>query len=253
MKRPWQIWSAFGVCLLVVLLGMAWLTYRAVALDRAEAHARRDAEQARSRAELQERVALALWRMDWTLAPLIAQEITRPSYTYRPFLAAKDAKASQGRRAELASPLLTQPSRFVVLNFDVAEGGAWMSPQSPSQVDVPDAVAAGVSPDTLVSNGMRLDELRNSVTFEQLLAQLPDTLLPPTDAHGSLGYYANRPPPRDQNVGLDDASLPAAPQQSAPPISGEPPPAASSTPLPEMSPVQSAQIEDHVGQQSVPQ
>ena len=177
-------------------------------------------KQARSRAELQERVALALWRMDWTLAPLIAQEITRPSYTYRPFLAAKDAKASQGRRAELASPLLTQPSRFVVLNFDVAEGGAWTSPQSPSQVDVPDAVAAGVSPDTLVSNGMRLDELRNSVTFEQLLAHLPDTLLPPTDAHGSSGYYANRPQPLDQSAGLADAGLPASSQQFTPPISG---------------------------------
>ncbi len=131
MKKPWQIWTAYGCCLLVVLLGMAWLTWRAVALDRAEARARREADQARRRTELQERVAMALWRMDWTLAPLIAQEITRPSYTYKSFLAAPHAKSSQGSRADLASPLLTQPSRFVVLNFDVADSGEWASPQSP--------------------------------------------------------------------------------------------------------------------------
>ena len=92
---------------------------------------------------------MALWRMDWTLAPLIAQEITRPSYTYRPFLARGTAKGGKGSRAELASPLLTQPSRFVVLNFDVADNGDWVSPQSPQPADVPDAVAAGVPPDTL--------------------------------------------------------------------------------------------------------
>ena len=39
---------------------------------------------------------MALWRMDWTLAPLIAQEITRPSYTYKSFLAAPPAKGGKG-------------------------------------------------------------------------------------------------------------------------------------------------------------
>ncbi|MHB8957221.1 MAG: sensor histidine kinase [Pirellulaceae bacterium] len=221
MKKPWQIWGVFGVCLLVVLLSMVWLTLRAVALDRAEARARHEADQARSRAELQERVALALWRMDWTLAPLIAQEITRPSYSYRPFLATKDAKAAKGRRADLASPLLTQPSRFVMLNFDVAQGGEWASPQSPPPADVPHALEAGVSPATLESNGRRLDELSKSVTFEQLLAYVPDTLLPSNNAFGMSGYYINpSETPRDAAVSrpeVNSASPPiSTPDQRAP-------------------------------------
>jgi signal transduction histidine kinase len=190
VKKPWQIWTAYGFCLIVILLGMAWLTWHAVALDRAEARARREADQARRRTELQERVAMALWRMDWTLAPLIAQEITRPSYIYKSFLA-PHAKNNQGSRADLASPLLTQPSRFVVLNFDVADSGEWASPQSPGQADIPDAVAAGVPRETLTRSADRLNELRGSVTFEQLLQRVPHTLLPANDTSGASDYYVN--------------------------------------------------------------
>ena len=47
MKSPWQIWSIFGLCVAVVLAGMAWLSARAIDLDRAEAAARRRAENGR--------------------------------------------------------------------------------------------------------------------------------------------------------------------------------------------------------------
>jgi len=196
VKRPWQIWTAYAVCLVAILAGMSWLSWRVLALDRAEAAARRAADEARQRSELQERVALALWRMDWTLAPLIAQEITRPSDAYRPFLAGPPHQ-DKTNRADLASPLLTQPSRFVVLNFDVSDDGRWGSPQNPAEADVPHAVAAGAELETLERSASRLNELRNSVTFEQLLERVPLTLLPNDDGHDAASYYENSALPVD--------------------------------------------------------
>ena len=157
---------------------MLWLTFRAVALDRAEVDARREADAARGRSELQERIALALWRMDWTLAPLIAQEVTRPSYTYRPFLSAPAAKGDPARRAELASPLLTQASPFVLVHFEVTADGTWSSPQVPSEADNGDALAAGVSNEAIHRSAQRLAELQASVTYDQLVSHVPQTLLP---------------------------------------------------------------------------
>ena len=50
---------------------MAWLTQQALRADRL----RRAAE---AEAELEQRVSLALWRMDTELAPIIAEEVIRP-------------------------------------------------------------------------------------------------------------------------------------------------------------------------------
>jgi hypothetical protein len=52
MKRPWQIWTVFGAALAVALGIMAWLTHKAIALDRAEAAARAELDLARRQAEL---------------------------------------------------------------------------------------------------------------------------------------------------------------------------------------------------------
>ena len=178
MKKLWQVWTAFAFCLAIGLIGMAWLTVRAVDLDRAEATARRDAEQAHQHTELQERIALALWRMDWMLTPLIAQEATRPSFVYRPFLKSPADKSGKSKQAAVASPLLTQPPNYVFLNFDVSADNGWTSPQSPAEVDVPQAVAAGVSSGFITGNRSKLAALGNSISFDSLLNLLPDALLP---------------------------------------------------------------------------
>ncbi len=67
MRKPWQIWLLFAFCLALVLPGMMWLSVKVLELDQAEAESQRLAER-------QEKVAAALWRMDWMLTPLIAQE-----------------------------------------------------------------------------------------------------------------------------------------------------------------------------------
>src|SRR3954465_5803431 len=96
MKRPWQVWLLFVVCVLGAFSGMAWLTRQAL-----EADARRRAAEAEAGLEqrvslalwrggngagagLWQRVSLALWGMDTELAPIIAAEVIRPPAEYRP-------------------------------------------------------------------------------------------------------------------------------------------------------------------------
>ncbi len=213
MKKPWQIWTAFGVCVSVILLSMLWLTWRAVALDQAEVDARREADAARGRSELQERIALALWRMDWTLAPLIAQEVTRPSYTYRPFLTAPASKGEPARREELASPLLTQASPFVLVHFEVAADGTWSSPQVPSEADNGYALAAGVSNEAIHRSAQRLAELQANVTYDQLVSHVPQTLLPSSMLR--LGSSGNVTPSANDANQWFDGLAPSPYQQVA--------------------------------------
>jgi signal transduction histidine kinase len=106
MKRPWQIWTVFGLCLAVVLAGMAWLSARAIELDRAEADAREQAESGQRalakenlrvelqrmetereklQTQLEKNIGQALWRMDSFMIPLLAQESFLPHAVYEPF------------------------------------------------------------------------------------------------------------------------------------------------------------------------
>lgn len=181
MKKLWHVWTAYVFCLAIGLIGMAWLTVRVVDLDRAEAEARRQAARARQQNELQERVAMALWRMDWMLTPMIAQEATRPSFVYRPFVKSPEHENRKSRTPSVASPLLTQPPVYVELNFDASPQTGWTSPQVPRQPDVAWAVDAGISSDVIEENRRKLQELNTSVSFHQLLQLLPDSFLPAID------------------------------------------------------------------------
>ena len=72
------MWPAFAAAVIVVMAAMGWTTSAVLRLDRAEAESRR-------RAQLEENVRLALWRMDSALAPLIAAEHARPVTAYQAF------------------------------------------------------------------------------------------------------------------------------------------------------------------------
>lgn len=65
--KPRHAWVAFAACLAVAAAGLAALTHRALEADRAEAAARHEAA-------VEENVRLALWRIDSTLAALVARE-----------------------------------------------------------------------------------------------------------------------------------------------------------------------------------
>jgi signal transduction histidine kinase len=65
--KPLHAWIAFAACLAVAAAGLAALTHRALEADRAEAATRHEAA-------VEESVRLALWRIDSTLAALVARE-----------------------------------------------------------------------------------------------------------------------------------------------------------------------------------
>jgi len=99
MKRPWQIWTVFGLCLAVVLAGMAWLSVRAIDLEHAETASRERAADSRRQlaaenssvqiqqieTQLEKNIGQALWRMDSFMIPLLAQESFLPHFVYQPF------------------------------------------------------------------------------------------------------------------------------------------------------------------------
>src|SRR5688572_32534347 len=108
MNRSWKTWLVFAVCALLIVGVMAGVTAIALGLDRSQA-------EARAQAELEEKVRLALWRMDSILAPLIVQESARPYFSYTAFLPADRAYSKMfspltPQEFIVPSPLLTQTS-----------------------------------------------------------------------------------------------------------------------------------------------
>ena len=142
MRKPWQIWIIYSVCLVVVVPAMVWLSIKIMELDQRQREDRVQTELARREAELQERISSALWRMDWVLTPLVAQEAARPYYLYESFYrtVAQSGPLPQGKdrlaqgeiSTELPSPILFQPSEFVQLHFQVGPGNEITSPQRPT-------------------------------------------------------------------------------------------------------------------------
>ena len=129
MRRPWKLWLAFGLCSVVMLSVMAWISQMAFRLERART-------QAQQQAEAEDSVRLALWRMDSMLAPVIAQENSRPYFTYSAFYAAERAYGKMFNplakgEVLVPSPLLTQVSTNILLHFQFDPEGRLTSPQVP--------------------------------------------------------------------------------------------------------------------------
>lgn len=167
MRRPWQIWLLFLVCLAMVVPVMVWLTRTALELDRAEAFAQQQAD-------LEEAVGSALWQMDAELTRLLAPEIARPSVFYRPFYTIAVGK---GEAQQLPSPLLMQPSPYVRLHFEIRPDNTWHSPQCPSETFYELAVANDAAPSNIQLSNDRLTELASAVRYENLLDRVPEQML----------------------------------------------------------------------------
>ena len=130
MKRTLFTCIAFGLCLAVVLAAMGWVSLTALRLEREQ-------ERARQRAALEEKVRLALWRMDSALTPLVARESARPYFVYTAFYPAERSYTrmfAEIRHGDvlLPSPLLTEKSQYVLLHFQIGPDGRVTSPQAPT-------------------------------------------------------------------------------------------------------------------------
>jgi signal transduction histidine kinase len=145
MKKPWQIWSLFVLCLMAVAIAMSWLSLKAQRLESLREADQAETELARREAELQERVSSALYRLDLKMLPLIAQEAARPQYYYQSFYDVLpppiQSEHSTGNeivalsKLHLPSPLLFQSSESVLLHFEIDRNNEIKSPQFPESSD----------------------------------------------------------------------------------------------------------------------
>ncbi|HVK57785.1 MAG TPA: HAMP domain-containing sensor histidine kinase [Candidatus Kapabacteria bacterium] len=129
MNRPWKTWFIFAICALLILGVMSWVTVIALRLDRSQT-------EARAQADLEEKIRLALWRMDSILAPLIVQESARPYFAYSAFHPAERAYSKMFNpiapsEVIVPSPLLTQVSSNILLHFQFDPVGRLTSPRLP--------------------------------------------------------------------------------------------------------------------------
>ena len=221
-RRPWQIWLAYAVSLSLAVVTLAWLTWQVLRLDEAEATAA-------AKAELDERVSAALWRMDVALSQLLATEAGRPVHAYQPLLMVQ-ASAAKGMPAKTVqaniSPLLTQPSDLVLLHFEADEEGCWVSPQCPKDDHLELALANGITTEDVQLSRQRLEQLSQATDPDLLLAQLDDEVII-TDV-GNLGdnYAFNRTGqvligsnPNDDPIQQAELANAQMPQQRAAPFS----------------------------------
>lgn len=170
MKRSRHVWILFVVCLAVLLAAMAWVSK--AALD------------ARRQAALEENVRLALWRMDFALAPLVAQESARPYFVYRPFLPVDQAygrmfNRRSGGQTLLPSPLLGQTPSQVLLYFQFDPNGKLTSPTLPTGGNFELAVPEHLSAETVRQTEKRLERVAALADRGRLLALLPEPATQP--------------------------------------------------------------------------
>jgi signal transduction histidine kinase len=238
MKRPLVIWLAFVLCVVLAAVAMQRLGAMALDLERAEARTRRQAA-------LDENLQLALWRMDSALAPLIAEEGTRPYFTYTAFYPAERAYTHMLESVEkgdvlVASPLLTFASPRVHLHFQFGPDGRLTSPQVPDG-NLRDLAEVRFLPTPrLEASARRLDELR------RLVSQPAMSMACASDAITPVGPLLALPGPERvaQSRGSKEyqmRTLNAAKAQSA--NVGQSPPFATADPI-SQGPIQAAWIGD---------
>lgn len=151
--------------MLLGLAGLVGISRMVVGLERREVLARSHAAQ-------EERIRLALWRMDSALAPLVAQESSRPYFHFRALYPANAAYAHMYDRpapgaAMLPSPLVVAETPQVRLHFQIDPVGRFSSPQ------VPDGkAAAAVDAHRLEEARARLLDLAGSLSRESLVARI---------------------------------------------------------------------------------
>lgn len=164
MRRTLPIWLALAACIALAGGALAWLSVTAVRLERAEA-------EGRARALVEERVRLALWRMDGRLAGLLAQESTRAVDAWAPFYVPAHAFDAEGRpaTARIASPLLFGTPEGVRLHFTFTGAGPLGSPQVPRGEQRALASTAGVTRERLEESGALLMELEARLERRVLL------------------------------------------------------------------------------------
>lgn len=113
-------WWWFIACVTLLLGGLGWASIQALGFEEREILARHEAMDRQT-------LRLTLWKMESSLAPMLAREFGRTSDDYRPF-----RWIDRDSGVKVASPLLRAPSPPVLLHFEIdAATDEISSPQVP--------------------------------------------------------------------------------------------------------------------------
>jgi signal transduction histidine kinase len=158
MNRPWVIWMILVVCGLLIVGAMGWLTHRTLGMEE-------ERIVAQAEAKVEERVRLALSRMDTAASAMLVIENQRPPEHFQSFFEPKDlfTNTLQSVNEGLVmqpSPLLADPPEFVQLHFELWANKALTSPQVPTGNRRDLAEASGIAQQELEEAASRLDALR---------------------------------------------------------------------------------------------
>ncbi|MES2597315.1 MAG: HAMP domain-containing sensor histidine kinase [Verrucomicrobiota bacterium] len=173
--RPALRWFLFIACLAVFGAAMTWMSLRMLDLEEQRKTTAKDAQ-------VQEKVRLALWRMDSLASALLIRENSRPAWHYQAFYAPDDLFASSTQsipkgEALMPSPLFGTVPDMVNLHFELVSGIA-CSPQAPagSQKDLAmNWYAASPQMNVATGNLQKLDALIKRHPEVQKLPSLSDT------------------------------------------------------------------------------
>lgn len=221
MKRPWQVWTAFGLGLVLVLGVMGWFTWTVANLD-AERRAMRQ------QALAEDKIRLAMWRMESLLAPVIGTEAARPYFVYNAFYPAGRAYTRMFARLQpgevlFPSPVLRVPGHYVRLHFQMGPDGRLSSPQVP-EGNMRDLAESGyLDPNDIAQAGRRLESLASLLSGRDLSDQLPAAASTPAVATRlpSEGEPGQGPPSPQQLLKNNDWNARNAAFQQAATVSNE--------------------------------
>jgi signal transduction histidine kinase len=129
MRSSWS-WLLFFLFLSVFAGALGWMSLRMLGMEKERLQ---NAEQA----QVQEKMRLALWRMDSIASALLIRESARPAQHYQAFYVPEDAftlsNSSLPKGAALIpSPLFGKTADFVNLHFEESAQQTCTSPQVPS-------------------------------------------------------------------------------------------------------------------------
>ncbi len=148
----------FLACLVLLLAAMGWVSWNTLALEEAREKAAQDAD-------VQERVRLALWRLDFQASSLMIRENARPPHDFRAFYAqegvvGKDSGLIKKGDVMAASPLLAEAPEHVLLHFQMDAHGEVRSPQVPENGERDVALTLFVNETEVKRSEERLKSLR---------------------------------------------------------------------------------------------
>lgn len=159
-SRRWP-WIVFAACVLLVLEGLGYVTWRVLTLERAE-------REARASAAFEQSLRLALWRADAAATPIIAAEAARPYFEYLALYPTSRPYDELARPIEPGEPVAASPllngladgldGGPIRLHFQI-RSGRLESPQVPQGRWRELAIDSGIDADAIARASAMLTQL----------------------------------------------------------------------------------------------